>query len=115
MGVSMSTVHSLRDAGYDAVHLRDERLMKMQDPDILAKARAEERVVLTFDLDFGDLLAASGENLPSVVIFRLRNQTPAAVTPRLLSVLSDCEVDLARGSVVLVEEAHYRIRRLPIQ
>ena len=84
MGVSMSTVASLREAGYDAVHLRDEGFLRMADSDILDKARLENRVVLTFDLDFGDLLAASGEKLPSVIIFRLRNQTPPAVRPKTL-------------------------------
>lgn len=40
------------------------------------KAVQEGRVVLTFDLDFGDLLAANRESLPSVITFRLRNQSP---------------------------------------
>ena len=110
----MSTVASLRDSGHDSVHLRDEGLLKMEDADILDKARSESRIVLTFDLDFGDLLAASGERLPSVIIFRLRNQTPTAVRPRLFQIISGCEVDLNRGAVVVVEDARYRVRRLPI-
>ena len=36
--------------------------------------------MLTFDLDFGDILAVARAEAPSVIIFRLRNQTPAAVT-----------------------------------
>ena len=44
MGVSMSTIASLREAGHDAVHLRDQGLLKMEDPDILDKARAEDRI-----------------------------------------------------------------------
>jgi predicted nuclease of predicted toxin-antitoxin system len=51
---------------------------------------AEARVVLTFDLDFGDILAAAQSRAPSVVIFRLRNQTPAAVNPRLFRVIDGC-------------------------
>src|SRR5438445_4215246 len=115
MGVSVSTVRSLREAGHDSVHLRDQGLLKMEDAHILDKARSEGRIVLTFDLDFGDLLAASGEKLPSVIVFRLRNQTPAAGTPRLLSVLSECSVELDQGAIILVEETHYRVRRLPIR
>jgi predicted nuclease of predicted toxin-antitoxin system len=115
MGVSMSTVASLRAAGHDAAHLRDQGLLTMEDADILDKAGSENRVVLTFDLDFGDLLAASGEKLPSVIIFRLRNQTPAAVRPKLFAILSECEADLNTGVVIVVEEARYRVRRLPIQ
>ena len=52
MGVSITTVHALREAGHDAVHLREEGLIRLPDPDIVAKAAQEHRVVLTFDLDF---------------------------------------------------------------
>src|SRR6266702_1476689 len=115
MGVSVSTVRSLREAGHDSVHLRAQGLLKMEDAHILDKARSEGRVVLTFDLDFGDLLAASGEKLPSVIIFRLRNQTPSSVGPRLFEILSECEAVLNAGAVVVVEETRYRVRRLPIR
>lgn len=114
MGVSISTISSLREAGYDSVHLRDEGLLTMDDEDILNKARSEGRIVVTFDLDFGDLLAASGETLPSVIIFRLRNQTPSAVRPRLFEILSECEKDLSSGAIIIVEEVRYRVRQLPI-
>lgn len=87
----------------------------MEDRDILQKARTEDRIVLTFDLDFGDLLAASGDKLPSVIIFRLHNQTPSSVRPRLFQILSECETELNTGAVIVVEETRYRVRRLPIR
>lgn len=86
MGVSLTTVETLRAAEHDVVHLRGEGLIRLPDTEIAAKAVAERRIVLTFDLDFGDILAAARSAVPSVVIFRLRNQTPAAVTPRLFQV-----------------------------
>ena len=115
MGISMSTIQVLRSQGEDAVHIREEGLGQLPDAAILEKAREEGRVVLTFDLDFGDLLAAGVHPLPSVIIFRLRNQTPASVTPRLLKVLSECGDDLASGAVVTIEDTRYRLRRLPIE
>jgi predicted nuclease of predicted toxin-antitoxin system len=81
MGISFKTVAWLRVAGHDIVHLRDQGLQRLPDPEILAKAAREDRVVLTFDLDFGELLAAAGTTLPSAIIFRLRNQTAESVTP----------------------------------
>jgi predicted nuclease of predicted toxin-antitoxin system len=60
MGVSMTTVQALRQAGEEVVHLREEGLFKLPDDRILDKAKREQRVILTFDLDFGELLAASG-------------------------------------------------------
>lgn len=81
----------------------------------MAKALAESRTVLTFDLDFGDILAIARSEAPSVVIFRLRNQTPAAVNPRLFRVIHDCAAELAHGALVIVEDEGFRVRRLPIR
>jgi predicted nuclease of predicted toxin-antitoxin system len=44
MGISPGTVDFLRRLGYDTVHLHEERLDRLPDPDILATARREERV-----------------------------------------------------------------------
>ena len=115
MGVSLTTVEALRAARHDAVHLRDEGLIRLPDPEIAAKAVAESRIVLTFDLDFGDILATARSAAPSVIIFRLRNQTPAAVNPRLFRVIERSEAELTSGAVVIVEDEGFRIRRLPIR
>jgi len=115
MGVSLTTVEALRAADHDTLHLREEGLIRLPDPEIALKAAAEGRIVLTFDLDFGDILAAARSEAPSVVIFRLRNQTPAAVNPRLFRVIDDCAGELASGAIVIVEDEGYRVRRLPIR
>ena len=115
MGVSPLTVQALRQQGYDAVHLMDERLERLPDPQIMVKAMQEKRIVLTFDLDFGDLLAASADILPSVIIFRLKTPTPAITTKRLLAALSEFESALMTGAILTVEDKRYRLRRLPIE
>jgi predicted nuclease of predicted toxin-antitoxin system len=115
MGVSLRTVGALRTRGHDVVHLREKGLQTLPDDQILELARNDGQVVLTFDLDFGDLLAAGGESGPSAVIVRLQNQTPDAVTSRLVPTLEQCEAELRAGAVVIVEESRYRLRRLPIR
>ena len=86
----------------------------MEDPDIVVKARTEGRIVLTFDLDFGEIMALSKKASPSVVLFRMRNQTPHVITPRLLQVMQGCQAQLSSGAFVTVEDHGYRLRRLPI-
>jgi predicted nuclease of predicted toxin-antitoxin system len=115
LGVSITTVRVLREDGHEVIHLREKRLGRLSDAAILEKARKERCVVLTFDLDFGDLLATTIQPLPSVIIFRLRNQTPAWVTPRLMETISSCKEELATGAVVIVEDTRYRLRQLPIK
>ncbi len=114
MGISMSIVEFLRKYGHEVVHLREQGLEKLPDDMILDKARNEGRILLTFDLDFGDLLSTNLQPLPSVIIFRLQNQTPSAVMPRLLETLSNCSAELLAGSIVIVEDFRYRLRQLPI-
>ena len=86
----------------------------MEDPDIVVKARTEGRIVLTFNLDFGEIMALSKTASPSVVLFRMRNQTPHVITPRLLQVIQECQPQLSSGAFVTVEDHGYRLRRLPI-
>lgn len=56
-------VEWLRADGHDAVHLRDEGLQKLANGIIFQKALAEQRIVLTFDLDFGEIVSAMGLNI----------------------------------------------------
>ena len=97
------------------VHLREEGLIRLPDPDIVSKAAREQRIALTFDLDFGDILAVAGTETPSIIIFRLRDQTPAAVNARLFPVIIACQSELSNGAIIIVEEERYRVRRLPIR
>ena len=69
MGISPRVTEELRQRGYDAVHLVEQKLNRMVDGDILQKARQENRIVLTNDLDFGELLAASGETCQASLSF----------------------------------------------
>ena len=102
MEVSPLTVKKLKEKGYDAVHLSEEGLFRMSDSEIMAKAKEESRIVLTFDLDFTDLLAASQHNLPSVIIFRLKTTLPNFVSSRLFTVISECVENLNNGAICLL-------------
>ena len=114
MGISDTTVNALKSHGHDAVHLSDQGLIRLPDDQILEKAKREDRVVLTVDLDFGDLLAITRAHLPSVIIFRLQNQTPASLTPRLFQTLAQCQEELENGAIITVDETRWRIRKLPV-
>ncbi|HEV7518455.1 MAG TPA: DUF5615 family PIN-like protein [Thermoanaerobaculia bacterium] len=115
VGVSRHTAEKLRQRGHDVIHLTEVGLHRLSDSEILELGRREGRIILTFDLDFSDLLATGLHVLPSVIIFRLRDQTPASVDPRLLVLIAELENELTRGAIVMVEERRYRLRRLPIR
>jgi predicted nuclease of predicted toxin-antitoxin system len=114
MGVSMRVIEWLRAAGHDAVHLREEGLQRLPNGDIFQKGFAEQRIVLTFDLDFGEILAGSAGQQVSVVLFRLRDTRTEHVIERLQAVLEQSSAELLAGAIIIVEEGRFRIRKLPI-
>lgn len=114
MNLSERVAAWLRTQGHDAVHVHEQRLGELDDRAIFAKAGEENRIVLTFDLDFADIVAASGEQTVSVILFRLRSMKAGRVVDRLSSVLAVADEMLEQGAVVIVEDARLRVRRLPI-
>ena len=114
MGVAQRIVKWLRHEGHDAVHLREERLHRLPNGAIFERAYTESRVILTFDLDFGEIVAISGGKPVSVILFRLHNTRTPHVIERLKKVLKDSGDDLEKGAIVVVEESRHRTRRLPI-
>lgn len=100
--------------GHTAEHVRELGLQRASDRTIAERARADSSVLLTFDLDFGEILALGVFDRPSVVIFRLSDERAASVNRHLAAVLKERSSDLAAGALILVEDDRYRIRRLPI-
>lgn len=114
MGVSLDVVRWLRDHGHDAKHLRDEKLHRLPNGQIFKKAIAEDRVLITFDLDFGEIVALSGGKPVSVILFRLHNTRTDHVLSRLDKVMNESATALDEKAIVIVEDGRHRTRRLPI-
>ena len=114
-GISPETADFLRRRDHEAVHVRELGMQRAPDRLLVDRARAEDRVLLTFGLDFGEILALGVMVSPSVVIFRLSDERADPVNRRLEEVISAQAGALVSGALILVEDARYRIRRLPIR
>jgi predicted nuclease of predicted toxin-antitoxin system len=103
----------LNSQGHAATHLRDEGLQRLPNGRVFEKAIAESRVVVTFDLDFGEIVAFTKGRKTGVILFRLRNTRTSFVIQRLSEVISECADALMRGAIVIVEETRHRVREFP--
>jgi predicted nuclease of predicted toxin-antitoxin system len=115
MGISPRTVEHLRAQGYEAAHLHELGHDRLPDGEILAMALREQWIILTHDLDFSELLAVSGAQLPSVITFRLRDMRPEHVNRHLDAILAQHAQRLEQGAIVTVTEQRIRVRPLPIR
>jgi predicted nuclease of predicted toxin-antitoxin system len=114
MGVALPVIQCLRAAGHEAIHLREEGLQKLPDEEIFLKAASERRILITFDLDFGEILALSGNQSISVLLFRFHNTRTPHVIARLEKVLEESGSALEQGAIIVVEDFRHRVRRLPL-
>ncbi|MGC2414805.1 MAG: DUF5615 family PIN-like protein [Stellaceae bacterium] len=105
----------LRQAGHDAVHVRDYGLAAAGDVEIFERARREDRVIVSADTDFATLLALRAASRPSVILFRQSiNRRPEQQAAVLLRNLPGIEQPLQSGCVAVLEDARLRVRRLPV-
>jgi predicted nuclease of predicted toxin-antitoxin system len=112
-GVSSKTGDFLRQLGHEAVHVRTLGLERSADRELIDRALADSSVVVTFDLDFGDILALGVLDKPSVIICRLADERAESVNQRLAKVLAERMFDLESGALILIEDSRYRVRKLP--
>jgi predicted nuclease of predicted toxin-antitoxin system len=85
-----------------------------EDDVVLERAAREDRVLISKDTDFGDLLAESGAASPSVILFRRSSGEPEIQFGLLNQCLNGLVEHLQNGCIVIIEPEKVRIRKLPI-
>ena len=104
-------VLALQQQGHDVVWIRIDA-PGSSDQQVLARAQVEQRIILTFDKDFGELAFRFGLPATSgIVLFRLSLLKPTSLISIVISVLAT-RSDWS-GLFTVVESDRIRIRPLP--
>ncbi len=61
MNIPVSVAEWLRRDGHDTVHIRERGGTRMTNREVFAVATRESRVMVTFDLDFGEIVGTNGQ------------------------------------------------------
>lgn len=99
----------LRSQGYDATRVAGEYPAGMSDPDVLALAVRGDRILITSDRDFGDMVVRQRRPHRGVILFRLGDYAELDVwIERLNHVLTNFSSQLDR--LIVVTRRHVRVR-----
>ena len=102
-------------AGIEAVHWSQVGDAWAPDSMLASYAMSNGFIVMTQDLDFGALLAASGDSGPSVVQIRAGDTSPERTGQQVVSALKQLSDELENGALVTVDIERLRVRMLPIR
>jgi predicted nuclease of predicted toxin-antitoxin system len=114
MNVPRKLGRQLTSEGHESRHVGDIGMAQVNDLIIMKEARENREIIVTHDLDYGDLLAFSGETNPSVIIFRVRNTHADNLFKQIIEAWGEIERPLTEGAIITFEDAALRIRKLPI-
>lgn len=109
--IPLTSIRILREVGIDVASVR-ERCPGRRDEDVLQAAHDEQRGLLTFDRDFGELIFRRRLSCPPAVVYvRFIPRTPQEPAEVILALLdSDQAVE---GHFVVLDRDSFRRRKLP--
>jgi predicted nuclease of predicted toxin-antitoxin system len=115
MNLSPRWVGIFEGAGIDAVHWSAVGPPEATDAQIMSHAAAHGQIVLTHDLDFSAILAATQGQKPSVVQVRSHNLNPDELGSWLIAAIRQVAQELDQGALVTIDRSRMRLRVLPLR
>ena len=100
----------LRSAGHNVSTVAEEDLSGEEDPMILERATKECRLLITFDVGFGDVRAYPMGSHAGVVVFRLSDQRWAVLKSPVERLLASGLIDRLHQGLAVVDENRIRTR-----
>lgn len=110
-----SLVLHLRAAGYEVRHVALEGLRAFSDFTIAEAAILNSEIIITHDTDFGTILALTGQDKPSVILFRWQKAAVEDFVQFLKKHGQYLKEPLENGALIVVDEEKIRIRSLPLR
>jgi|KBSMisStandDraft_5_1062788.scaffolds.fasta_scaffold01824_6 predicted nuclease of predicted toxin-antitoxin system len=115
MNLSPRWAEFLNRAGWETVHWSLVGKASATDSELMGYAAQHDQVVITYDLDFAAILAATHGHKPSVVQLRTDNLDTRVVGEKLVSALKELQHELESGALVTIDPRRTRVRLLPLK
>ena len=113
VNLSLHWADKLIAEGVEAVYWNTLGASDAPDTEIMTYAQENGYTVLTRDLDFGDILAATHSLKPSVVQIRTADARPKSLIKRVTNELTRLAAEIEHGTIVTIDEHKTRVHILP--
>jgi predicted nuclease of predicted toxin-antitoxin system len=101
---------ALAACGHDVTTAEEEGLLSQCDPAVARAATAGERMLLTLDVEFGDLRKYRPGSHAGIILFRPKSLGPLTVNRFVEGFIRDADLPRLAGCVVIVEPSRVRVR-----
>jgi len=100
----------LQGAGHDVTTVPEEALGGAGDPSVLRRATSEERLLMTFDTDFGDIRRYPLGSHAGIVVFRIHDQRWAILQHPARRLIESGILERLHRGLAVVDEVRERLR-----
>lgn len=100
----------LRDADYDAVTVVEQQMTGEADSKVSSVCKGEDRVLVTFDLDFADIRVYPPHEHSGIIVLRLARQDKPRVLDALRKLVPALQEESLKGFLWIVDEKRIRVR-----
>lgn len=100
----------LKSHGHDVATVVQQGLGGAEDREVLGAAREEDRILLTLDTDFGNILDYPVGTHAGIVVFRLQDQRWPALEEPARRLLRAGVLERLKGGLAVVDESKIRMR-----
>lgn len=108
--IPVEVVQILPGHGHDAISVIDQSLAGHPDPDVSQVCRAEQRAIVTLDLDFADVRVYPPEQFSGLIVLRPGRQNVPAIERLAEQMVLYLATEPLVGQLWIVEEHRLRIR-----
>lgn len=108
--LSPSLAEMFAAARHDAHSVAQQGLGGQPDARIIEVCGGEQRIFVTLDLDFSNILAYPPADFAGIVVLRLANQAHVAVQAAIQRLLDLLNQESVAGTLWIVEDRRIRIR-----
>lgn len=102
--IATSVVHALRNSGFNVKDIKEEGLYGTSDEEIIKLANKEDRIIITHDKDFGNVIRNEMVKHSGIILVRLKNQNPANTKRMILNILNSDIRDKLRYNLTVISK-----------